>query len=202
MSKIRGRVQSQTMTAISSFSYCGVFLDEGILGSGKSLMTHVLFTNDKYSSLSTSVFRIVGPIFCFTTGGSGGVFAPSLSAGAGIGSLLSNWFQLLPQDANVLILAGMAAFLTGVTRTPFTSAILVLEMTDRHNVIFHLMLAAMIASIVSLLIDRHSFYDRLKVEYIQRLHQEDNTVTTPSVTQKKYAREIKSGNNFSRSWDH
>lgn len=35
----------------------------------------------------------------------------------------------------------MVSFLTGVTRTPFTSAILVLEMTDRHSVIFHLMLA-------------------------------------------------------------
>jgi H+/Cl- antiporter ClcA len=158
------------------------FLNEGVLGSGKSLMTHVLFTNEKYSSLSTSVFRIIGPIFCFTTGGAGGIFAPSLSAGAGIGSLLSDWFHLLPQDANVLILAGMAAFLTGVTRTPFTSAILVLEMTDRHNVIFHLMMAAMIASIVSLLIDRHSFYDRLKVEYIQRLHQEDNVETVKNST--------------------
>jgi H+/Cl- antiporter ClcA len=66
----------------------------------------------------------------------------------------------------------MVAFLTGVTRSPFTSAILVLEMTDRHNVIFHLMIAGMTASLVSMLIDRHSFYDRLKVQYIHELHQQ------------------------------
>lgn len=67
----------------------------------------------------------------------------------------------------------MVAFLTGVTRSPFTSAILVLEMTDRHNVIFHLMMAGMIASLVSLLVDRHSLYDRLKYQYIHDLHHED-----------------------------
>jgi len=86
---------------------------------------------------------------------------------------LSGWFHLSSTDTNVVILAGMAAFLTGVTRTPFTSAILVLEMTDRHNLIFHLMLAAMIANIVSFVIDRHSLYDRLKVEYVHQMHHEE-----------------------------
>jgi H+/Cl- antiporter ClcA len=60
----------------------------------------------------------------------------------------------------------MVGFLTGVTRTPFTSAILVLEMTDRHSVIFHLMLAALLSNLVSLLIDKHSLYDHLKKQYI------------------------------------
>jgi len=73
----------------------------------------------------------------------------------------------------------MVAFLTGVTRSPFTSAILVLEMTDRHNVIFHLMVAGMVASLVSLLIDRHSFYERLKVQYIHEIHQEENSNDVP-----------------------
>ena len=43
------------------------------------------------------------------------------------------------------------------------------------------MLAAMIASIVSLLIDKHSFYDRLKVEYIHRLKWEDDVVAEKTV---------------------
>ena len=71
------------------------------------------------------------------------------------------------------ILSGMVAFLTGVTRTPFTSAILVLEMTDRHNVIFHLMLAGMVASLVAMAIDRHSFYDHLKHFYLHELKHEE-----------------------------
>jgi H+/Cl- antiporter ClcA len=66
----------------------------------------------------------------------------------------------------------MVSFLTGVTRTPFTSAILVLEMTDRHNVIFHLMLAGLLANLVSLLIDRHSLYDHLKVSCLKEINKE------------------------------
>lgn len=149
------------------------FFNETVLGSGKSLMTKTLFTNEKYSPLSLGGFRMVGTLLCFTTGASGGVFAPSLSAGAAMGSVLSGWMHLSSSNTNVVILAGMAAFLTGVTRSPFTSAILVLEMTDRHNLIFHLMLATMIASIVSLVIDRHSLYDHLKIAYMHELHREE-----------------------------
>jgi H+/Cl- antiporter ClcA len=75
----------------------------------------------------------------------------------------------------------MVGFLTGVTRTPFTSAILILEMTDRHNVIFHLMLAGLVASLVSLLVDKHSFYDHLAKEYIHELDQDEKkTLVSPS----------------------
>ncbi len=149
------------------------FLDETILGSGKSLMTKTLFTNDKYIPWYSAGFRSIGPILCFTTGASGGVFAPSLSAGAGIGSVLSGWMHLSASNTNVVILAGMVGFLTGVTRSPFTSAILVLEMTDRHNLIFHLMLAGMFASIVSLVIDKHSLYDHLSVDYAHDIQHEE-----------------------------
>jgi H+/Cl- antiporter ClcA len=73
----------------------------------------------------------------------------------------------------MLVLAGMVGFLTGVTRTPFTSAILVLEMTDRHNVIFHLMMAGMLASLSALIIDRKSFYDHLKLQYLNEIDREE-----------------------------
>jgi H+/Cl- antiporter ClcA len=72
-----------------------------------------------------------------------------------------------------LMLAGMVGFLTGVTRTPFTAAILVLEMTDRHSIIFYLMLAALLANLASLLIDKHSFYDHLKKQYLKEVLHED-----------------------------
>jgi chloride channel protein, CIC family len=149
------------------------FVDERVLGSGKELMTTALFTHDKYTVWYMPILRLAGPIFSFTTGAAGGVFAPALSAGASIGSLLSGWMHLSDNNANLLVLAGMVALLTGVTRTPFTSAILVLEMTDRHNVIFHLMLAGMVASLVSMLIDKHSFYDHLRFQYVHELVKEE-----------------------------
>jgi len=149
------------------------FISYDILGSGKDIMQTTLFSDDKYVSWYTPLLRIAGPILSFTTGGAGGIFAPALASGASIGSVVSGWFQLSETNTNLLILAGMVAFLTGVTRSPFTSAILVLEMTNRHSVIFHLILAGMIASVVSILIDKHSFYDHLKVRYLKELEEEE-----------------------------
>ena len=109
----------------------------------------------------------------FTTGGAGGIFAPALASGASIGSLISGWFELSAPNTNILVLAGMVGFLTGITRSPFTSAILVLEMTDRHGVIFHLILSGMLSSVASILVDKHSFYDHLKEQYIKDLETEE-----------------------------
>jgi H+/Cl- antiporter ClcA len=153
------------------------FVNRDALGSGKDLMQRVLFSPDKYSSWYTPLLRIAGTMVSFTTGSAGGIFAPALGAGASIGSAISGWFHLSDTSTNLLILAGMVGFLTGVTRSPFTSAILVLEMTDRHNVIFHLILAGMIASMVSMLIDKHSLYDHLKVQYIRDLNEEEKINT-------------------------
>lgn len=150
------------------------FISDRVVGSGKEIMTGTLFTNEKYLPWYYPLFRIEGLIISFTTGGAGGVFAPSLSAGASIGSVVAGLLDLNISDSNLLILSGMVAFLTGVTRTPFTSAILVLEMTDRHNVIFHLMLAGMLASLASLLVDRRSFYDHLKVRYLKEVSDDSN----------------------------
>lgn len=142
------------------------FVDSSILGSGKELMNDTLFTDDKYVSGQTLLMRIFGPILSFTVGGAGGIFAPSLSAGASIGSVLAQVFHFADANANMLILSGMVGFLTGVTRTPFTSAILVLEMTDRHSVIFYLMLSALVSNIAALVIARKSFYEQLKHVYM------------------------------------
>jgi H+/Cl- antiporter ClcA len=140
-----------------------------VMGSGKELMIRYLFTGDKYAAWYTPLLRVLGSILSFTAGGSGGIFAPALGAGAAIGSQVASWFQLGEANTNLLILAGMVGFLTGVTRSPFTSAILVLEMTDRHNVVFYLILAGLLAGMVSMLVDKHSFYHHLKNQYINEL---------------------------------
>jgi H+/Cl- antiporter ClcA len=161
------------------------FIDKGILGSGKELMQTTLFTSFKYSVWYTPLLRIAGPLLSFTTGASGGIFAPALAAGASVGSLVSGWFHLSDANSNLLILAGMVGFLTGVTRSPFTSVILVLEMTDRHSVIFHLILAGMVASLVSIIIDKHSLYDHLKMQYIKELdHQEEREEMTKDIKEE------------------
>ena len=157
----------------------GLFVNQSAFGSGKNIMTSTLFTNAKYLPWYTPFLRITGPILCFTTGAAGGIFAPALGAGASVGSVMAGWFHLSAADSNLLILCGMVGFLTGVTRTPFTSAILVLEMTDRHNVIFHLMFAGMVASIVAILIDKYSLYDHLKHQYLQDISRTEEAAESP-----------------------
>lgn len=156
------------------------FVSNSILGSGKGEMAGMLFTDHKYGGWQLAVMRIIGPILSFTTGGAGGVFAPSLTAGAAVGSVMAQVLYLSDANANLLILSGMVAFLTGVTRSPFTSAILVLEMTDRHNVIFHLMLAGMIATIVAAMVEKRSFYEHLEESYLEEVHTENAIASDPT----------------------
>lgn len=149
------------------------FVHSSILGSGSHIMNPLLFSSDKQVDWYVPVFRFFGPIISFVSGGAGGIFAPSLSAGATIGASIANYFDMSTTNANMLILSGMVGFLTGVTRTPFTAAILVLEMTDRHSVIFYLMLTAMVANVVATMIDKRSFYDHLKKQYLKELQADE-----------------------------
>jgi H+/Cl- antiporter ClcA len=148
------------------------FVNTSILGSGKTEMSQLLFTSNKRIGWQVPAARVLGPLLSFTTGSSGGIFAPSLSAGATFGAFIAGLFDLSASNTNLLVLSGMVAFLTGITRSPFTSAILVLEMTDRHNVIFFLMLAGIAASLVSTLVSKHSLYEYLKLQYILKLRKE------------------------------
>jgi len=148
------------------------FISREILGSGKEIMERVLFTQNKHEDWYVPILRMLGPALSFTSGGAGGIFAPALTAGASIGSVISGAIHLTPNETNVVILAGMVAFLTGITRAPFTSAIIVLEMTDRHSLIFHLMLAGMVSSIASILVSRHSLYDVLKMNFLAEIRNE------------------------------
>ncbi|MFA6542561.1 MAG: chloride channel protein, partial [Bacteroidota bacterium] len=66
---------------------------------------------------------------------------------------------------------GMIAFLTGVTHSPFTSSILVLEMTDRHAAIFPMMLAGLIANVAAKAVSEKSFYDSLKENFLPQEEQ-------------------------------
>lgn len=153
-------------------AFLAYFINEEILGSGKGIMERILFSDNKNEDWYMPLFRMLGPALSFTSGGAGGIFAPALSAGASIGSVIAGWISLTPHETNVVILTGMVAFLTGITRAPFTSSIIVLEMTDRHSLIFYLMLAGMVSSLISLLVSRHSLYDQLKDLYLEEVRTE------------------------------
>ena len=82
----------------------------------------------------------------------GGIFAPSLSIGAGVGYDVA---RIAGADiAPALIAMGMAAFLAAVTQAPLTAMIIVMEMVDGHAMVLSLMTAAMLASLISRMLSR------------------------------------------------
>lgn len=169
------KYQSAIYAAISGMvlALLAVYLNSKAFGSGKEIMVDTLFSENKQLDWYMPILRVFGPIVSFTNGAAGGVFAPSLSAGASLGAVVAGWFHLSATETNLLILCGMTGFLTGITRSPFTSSILVLEMTNSHNIIFYIMLTALAANLIANLFSKHSFYDHLKDQYIREVHKEE-----------------------------
>jgi H+/Cl- antiporter ClcA len=126
------------------------------LYSGKEAINSILFDRADVS-VGVTLSRFFAPLISSATGIAGGIFAPSLSAGAALGGFISQYWD--PSYKVLLGLTGMVGFLTGVTLTPITSFVLVLEMTDRHAVVFPMMLAAVFSSIGAHFLAKHSFYE-------------------------------------------
>lgn len=153
---------------------CGLLLgalayavgSEGV-GTGKPIINRLLFQNDGQTPWYLFAVRYAGMALSYCGGGAGGIFATSLSAGAVLGDGLCQLGHVPLEDRNLLILVSMVGFLTGVVRSPFTAAILVLEMTDRHSAIFQLLLSGMMAQAVASLVDPHSFYEHLKAGFLR-----------------------------------
>ena len=94
-----------------------------------------------------------------------GLFAPSLSVGAGIGANISMLVPSVPSEA--VILLGIAAFFSGVFQAPLTSAVIVMEMAGDYSMAMPLMLTALIASAISKPICKPSFYDIMMVRWLE-----------------------------------
>ena len=143
------------------------WLGSDATGTGKPIINRLLFQNPGTTPWYLFPVRFAGMALSYSGGGAGGVFATSLSAGAILGDGLSRLVHVAPADTNLVILVSMVSFLTGVVRSPFTAAILVLEMTDRHSAIFQLLLGGLMAQGAASLIDPVSFYEHLKVNFVQ-----------------------------------
>jgi H+/Cl- antiporter ClcA len=104
--------------------------------------------------------KLAATLLSAMSGIPGGIFAPSLAAGAGLGEDLA---QLMPSLAphSAMILLTMAAYLSGVTRAPITAFIITMEMTDSHQMLLPLMAVSLVASGVSKLMSPTPLYHTL-----------------------------------------
>ncbi len=89
----------------------------------------------------------------------GGIFAPSLSAGAGLGDLIALMFPREPLGAVAIL--GMIGYFVGVVRSPLTAVLIVSEMTDSRAMTLPLVATAIIADAVSALVCRERLYHGL-----------------------------------------
>ena len=101
--------------------------------------------------------KIAATVASYWAGIPGGIFTPALTTGAGIGSMIGDWAG--PDlDARVLVLLSMAAFLAAATQSPLTASVVVMEMTGSQPMLFWLLVASLIASVVSRQFSPYPFY--------------------------------------------
>lgn len=134
------------------------FCGPSATGAGKHTMIELLQNPMQEADISLPLGRLFGNFFTYSAGVVGGIFAPALSSGAALGHYLG-WL-LGFAHLKLMILVGMVAFLTGITRTPFTSFVLVLEMSNSHEIILYLMLASLVANVTARLVNVRSFYEQ------------------------------------------
>ncbi|MDE2435503.1 MAG: chloride channel protein [Sphingomonadales bacterium] len=107
--------------------------------------------------------RFIATTATALSGAPGGIFAPSLSTGAGLGQLVSELFP--PGQSGAIVLLGMIAYFTGVVRAPLTAIIIVMEMTADRSMILPLFGAALIADWISARVCHDKLYHALSLNF-------------------------------------
>lgn len=111
------------------------------------------------------VAKFFATVACYSTGGCGGIFSPTLFFGATAGLAVAGAAQMViplkPEGIAMLSVVGMSATLGAVVRAPVTSILIVFEMTHEFALVPPLMLGALISQAVSRRLLRRNFYDSL-----------------------------------------
>jgi len=110
--------------------------------------------------LSIMILKIIATSISIGSGGSGGIFTPSLFIGAALGAALG----LVLNDMGIVehpgafALVGMAAFVASTTRATLTAIVLLFEMTATYEIILPLMLSCVVADAACFVASEHSCY--------------------------------------------
>jgi len=115
-----------------------------------------------YIALILIFAKIIATSITLGSGGSGGIFAPSLFMGAMLGyffgSFIHSYFPDITAPANAYALVAMGGLVAGTTRAPITAIIIVFELTSDYRIILPLMVTCIISMIISSKLSRESIY--------------------------------------------
>ncbi|QTA82401.1 Chloride channel family protein [Desulfonema limicola] len=111
--------------------------------------------------LSLAIGKVLTTSFSIGSGGSGGVFGPSVVIGGAMGGVVGKFFhQIIPgivTEPGAFVIVGMAGFFTAVSNTPISTIIFVSEMTNSY----HLLLPSlMVCSVSYLASQRWTIYEK------------------------------------------
>ncbi|MEW5908291.1 MAG: chloride channel protein [Thermodesulfobacteriota bacterium] len=111
--------------------------------------------------LALGIGKIFTTSFSIGSGGSGGVFGPSIVIGGAMGGAVGRIFHgILPGvvgEPGAFVVVGMAGFFTSVSNTPISTIIMVSEMTNSY----HLLLPSLlVCSVAYLLSKRWTIYEK------------------------------------------
>jgi CIC family chloride channel protein len=106
--------------------------------------------------------KLVATSLTIGSGGSGGVFAPSLYLGAMTGALVGTavhaGFPASTASSGAYALVGMGALVAATSHTPISAILIIFEITQRIEIIPPLMTACVLSTLVASLLERESIY--------------------------------------------
>jgi len=134
-----------------------------IMGVGYDTINNALYGNMVwYIAFALIFIKIIATSITLGSGGSGGIFAPSLFMGAMLGFFFGNVVHSLFPDVTATpgayALVAMGGLVAGTTRAPITAIIIVFELTNDYSIILPLMVTCIISVILSARLSRESIY--------------------------------------------
>ena len=106
--------------------------------------------------------KVLSTSLTLGSGGSGGIFAPSLFLGAMTGNFVGSIFHNMAPSSisspGAFSLVGMGAVVAAATHAPITAIIIIFELTNDYKIILPLMLSCIIASLITAGLHEESIY--------------------------------------------
>ncbi len=140
----------------------GLYLPE-VFGVGYPTIEKALLSELATGGLFLLSFaKLLATCITLGSGGSGGVFAPSLFIGATLGGafgrLVNFWFPSITATSGAYAVVGTAAVFAGAARAPITAILILFEMTGDYRLILPLMLATVISMLLAERLHPDSIY--------------------------------------------
>ncbi|NLO89153.1 MAG: chloride channel protein [Clostridia bacterium] len=155
-SKLKGLAFHSVLSPMAGGAILGLFALylPHVLGEGYETIATTLKNNIPMEIiLLIIILKIFATSITLGTGGSGGVFAPSLVLGAllgsGISNFAANFFSNIMGSHETYIAAGITAVLSSVFSAPITAVIMVIELANNYEIALPLMVASVSASYIN-----------------------------------------------------